>query len=96
MAEMGAPVDRAIMELPQPEVTMTMVEDLAAEVARTSIIQDTALVIVSMPLPTSSTAHASSSQRLEDDVVLQFDATHHLSKLTKPGGGFWTKRVEQL
>jgi hypothetical protein len=49
-----------------------------------------------MPLPTSSTAHASSSQRLEDDVVLQFDATHHLSKLTKPGGGFWTKRVEQL
>jgi hypothetical protein len=38
--------------------------------------------MVSMPLPTSSTAHASSSQRLEDDVVLQFDATHHLSKLT--------------
>jgi hypothetical protein len=61
---------------------MTVVEDPAAEVARTSIIQDTTLVMVSMPLPTSSTAHASSSQRLEDDVVLQFDATHHLSKLT--------------
>jgi hypothetical protein len=59
-----------------------MVEDPATEVARTSTIQDTALVVVSMPLPTSSNAHASSSQRLEDDVVLQFDATHRLSELT--------------
>jgi hypothetical protein len=39
-----------------------------------------------MPLPTSSTAHASSSQRLEDDVVLQFDATHRLSELTMAWG----------
>jgi hypothetical protein len=35
-----------------------------------------ALVVVSTLLPTSSlVGHASSSQRLEDDVVLEFDAT---------------------
>jgi hypothetical protein len=39
--------------------------------------------MVSTPLPTSSPiGHASSSQRLEDDVVLEFDATHRLSKLS--------------
>jgi hypothetical protein len=48
---------------------VTVVEDPAAEVARTSSVQDIALVVVSMPLPTSSTAHASSSQRLENYVV---------------------------
>jgi hypothetical protein len=42
--------------------------------------------VVFTPLPTSSAAHASSSQCLEDDVVLQFDATHHLSKLTMAWG----------
>jgi hypothetical protein len=39
--------------------------------------------MVSAPLPASSPiGHALSSQRLKNDVVLEFDATHHLSKLT--------------
>jgi hypothetical protein len=42
-----------------------------------------ALVVVLTPLPTYSlVGHASSSQHLENDVVLEFDATHRLSKLT--------------
>jgi hypothetical protein len=61
---------------------MTVVEKLALETAGASTVQDTALVVVSTPLPTSPVGHASSSQCLEDDVVLEFDATHHLSKLT--------------
>jgi hypothetical protein len=66
---------------------MTMVKNPAVEVARTSTVQDTTLVMVSTPLPTSSsTTYASSSQCLEDDVVLQFDATHHLSELTMAWG----------
>jgi hypothetical protein len=60
-----------------------MVEKLALEVVGASTAQDTALVVVLAPLPTSSpVGHASSSQHLEDDVVLEFDATHHLSKVT--------------
>jgi hypothetical protein len=65
---------------------MTVVKNPATEVVRTSSVQDTALVVVFTPLPTSSAAHASSSQCLEDDVVLQFDATHHLSKLAMAWG----------
>jgi hypothetical protein len=46
-----------------------------------------ALVVVSSAQPTSSAAgHASSSLRLEEDVVLQFDATHHLFELTTSWG----------
>jgi hypothetical protein len=70
------------MESPNPEVTVTVAEDLAL-VARASTAHGMALVMVSMPQPTSSSAaHASTSQCLEDDVVLQFDATHRLSELT--------------
>jgi hypothetical protein len=62
---------------------MTMVEKSALEAARASTAQDTTLVMVSAPLSISSpVGHTSSSQRLEDDVVLEFDATHRLSKLT--------------
>jgi hypothetical protein len=44
-------------------------------------------VVVSLAQPTSSTAGcASSSLRLEEDAVLQFDATHHLSELTASWG----------
>jgi hypothetical protein len=78
-----AQVDRVVVDSSNPEVTMTVVEKLALEAAGASTAQDTALVVVSAPLPISSPiGHASSSQRLEDDVVLEFDATHHLSKLT--------------
>jgi hypothetical protein len=66
------------MELPNLEVTETMVEDPAL-VARASTTHNMALVVVSTPWLTSSPAtHASTSQCLEDDVVLQFEATHHL------------------
>jgi hypothetical protein len=50
------------------------------KVARASTAQNTALVVVSTPFPTF-VGHASRSQCLEDDVVLEFDATHRLSKL---------------
>jgi hypothetical protein len=64
-------------------MTMAMVEKLASKAARASTVQNMALVMVSTPLLTSSlVGHASSSQRLEDDVVLEFDSTHHLSKPT--------------
>jgi hypothetical protein len=83
MREAVAQVDQAIVESPNPEVTMIVVEKLALKVAGASTVQHTALVVVSAPLPTSSPiCHTSSSQRLEDDVVLEFDATHCLSKLT--------------
>jgi hypothetical protein len=78
-----AQVDEAIVESPNPAVTVTVAEKYALEVAGASTVQDTALVVVSTPLPTSSPiSHASSSQHLEDDVVLEFDTTHRLSKLT--------------
>jgi hypothetical protein len=61
-----------------------MMERSALKVAGASTVQDTALVVVSTPLPTSSpVGHASSNQRLEDDVMLEFDITHRLSKLTE-------------
>jgi hypothetical protein len=83
MGEAVAWVDQAVVESPNPEVTMTVVEKLALETTGASTAQDTTLVVVSAPLPISSpVGHASSGQRLEDDVVLEFDATHHLSKLT--------------
>jgi hypothetical protein len=77
-----AQVDEAIMELPNPTVIVTVVEKSASEVAGASTVQDTALVVVSTPLSTSPVGHASSSQCQEDVVVLEFDATHRLSKLT--------------
>jgi hypothetical protein len=71
------------VELANLEVNVTVVEKPASDAARASTAQDTVLVMVSAPLPTSSLIdHASSSQRLEDDVVLEFYATHCLSKLT--------------
>jgi hypothetical protein len=84
VGEATAQADEAIVESPNPAVTMTVVGKSTSEVAGASTAHDTALVVVSTPLPTSSPiGHASSSQRLEDDVVLEFNATHLLSKLTK-------------
>jgi hypothetical protein len=71
------------LESPNPALTVIVAEKFASEVAGASTAQDMALVMVLTPLLTSSPInHASSSQRLEDDVVLEFDATHCLSKLT--------------
>jgi hypothetical protein len=60
-------------------------------VAGCSTVQDTTLVVVftslSCPPPASQ---SSNNQRLEDDVVLEFDATHRLSKLTVAWEGLST------
>jgi hypothetical protein len=77
--ETVAPNDHAAVESPTLEVTMTMAVDPAMEVARISTAVALALVVVSSAQPTSFTAdRASSGLRLEEDVVLQFDATYCL------------------
>jgi hypothetical protein len=69
-----AQADEAVVEAPNPAMTMTMAEKPASALA---------LVVVSSAQPTSSAAgHASSGFHLEEDMVLQFYATHHLSELT--------------
>jgi hypothetical protein len=84
---MEAPDDHAAMESPTPEVTMIVAVDPAMEVAGISPAVASTLVVVSSAQPTSSTVgHASSSLRLEEDVVLQFDVTHRLSKLSASWG----------
>jgi hypothetical protein len=67
VGEAMAKVDEAVMESPNPAMTMIMAEKFASKVAGASTAQDTTLVVVSTPLPTSSpVGHASSSQCLED------------------------------
>ena len=59
--------------------------------------QDTALVLPSCPAPTSPSAPlGTSNQRLDDDVMLQFDATHRLSELTAAWGALSTSFGEKL
>ena len=70
-----------------PEVTVATVVGTSEEVAGSS--QDMALVLPSLPAPASPTAPlGTSSQRLDDDVLLQFDATHRLSELAAAYGPF--------
>jgi hypothetical protein len=67
---MGGLVNHLAMESPNLEETKTMAEDPTL-VARVSTTHDTALVVVFTPQLTCSPAtHASTNQRLEDDVVL--------------------------
>jgi hypothetical protein len=78
VGEVMAQTDEAVVESPNLMVTVTVAEKPAST---------SALVVVSSAQPTSSAAgHASSSLRLEEDVVLQFDATHRLSELTTSWG----------
>ena len=66
---------------------MAVAVDPSEEVAGAS--QDTALVLPSLPAPASPSAPlGTNSQRLDNDVLLQFDATHRLSKLTAAWGPF--------
>jgi hypothetical protein len=66
---------------------VTIAAGSSKEVAEASSATALALVVVSSAQPTSSAAgRASSGLRLEEDVVLQFDATHHLSELTESWG----------
>ena len=58
---------------------------------------DTALVLRSLPaLASPSALRGTSSQRLDDDVLLQFDATHHLSEFTTAWGAVSTYFCEKL
>jgi hypothetical protein len=79
--------DHAAAESSALEAAVTMAVDPAMEVAKVSTVVASALVVVSSAQLTSSPAgHASGSLRLEEDVVLQFDATHRLSELTMSWG----------
>jgi hypothetical protein len=73
-----AQTDEAVVVSPNPVLIMTVVKKPALALA---------LVMVSSVQPTSSAiVHASSSLHLEEDMVLQFDATHCISELTASWG----------
>jgi hypothetical protein len=65
--------EQPIIESVHPMEVMTVVGRLAEDIVGVSAMLDTALVLASTSSPT---------QRLAEDVVLEFDATHCLSKLT--------------
>ena len=89
MRETGFPGDHDAADLLAPEVTVATVVGSSEEVARAS--QDMAMVLPSLPTPASPSALlGTSSQRLDDDVLHQFDATHRLSKLTGAWGNLAT------
>ena len=82
-------------DLLAPEVTVAMAVEPSEEVAKAS--QGMALVLSSLPRPASPSAPLPSGvQRLDDDVVQQFDATHRLSELTAAWGTFATSFGEKL
>jgi hypothetical protein len=87
MGETVVPDDHAAAESPTPEMMVTVAAGPSKEVAGASAAAALALVVVSLAQSTSSTAsRASSGLRQEEDVVLQFDATHHFSELTESWG----------
>jgi len=92
MREAGSP---AAADPVAPKVTVATAVGTSEEVAGAS--QDTALVLPSLPAPASPSAPlGTSSQRLDDDVLLQFDATHRLSELTAAWGPISTSFGEKL
>jgi len=87
--------DPAAADLLAPEVTVAVAVEPSGEVAEAS--QGTSLVLSSLPRPASPSAPLPSGvQRLDDDVVQQFDATHRLSELTAAWGTFATCFGEKL
>jgi len=77
----GFPDEPAAADSVAPEVTVALVVGASEETVGAS--QDMALALPSLPAPASPSAPlGTSSQRLDDDVLLQFDATHRLSELT--------------
>jgi hypothetical protein len=71
--EMAILAEQPAIKSAHPMEVVTMVGCLVKDIAGASAVLDTALVLASTFLPT---------KRLAKDVVLEFDATHHLSKLT--------------
>jgi hypothetical protein len=66
-------VEQPAVDSAHPMEVMTVVGHPAEDTAGASLVLDTTLVLALTSLP---------SRRLAEDVVLEFDATHHLSKLT--------------
>ena len=91
----GSSGDPAAADLLAPEVTVAMAGEPSGEVAGAS--QGAVLVLYSLPQPASPSAPLPSGvQRLDDDVVQQFDATHRLSELTAAWGTLATSFGEKL
>jgi hypothetical protein len=79
--------EHAVAESPTLGMMVIMVAGSSEEVAGASIAQVAALVPSSSPQPVSPPATLGiSSQRLDDDVLQEFDATHRLSELTTEWG----------
>ena len=95
MRATGFSGDLAAADLLASEVTMAVVVEPSGEVVGAS--QGMALVLSSLPqLASPSAPLPSGVQRLDDDVVQQFDATHWLSELTAAWGTLVTSFGEKL
>jgi hypothetical protein len=85
--ETVAPDDHAAAESPTPEMMVTVAVGPSKEVAGASTTQVAALVLLSLHQSVSPhVALGTSSQRLDDDVLWEFNVTHHLSELTTDWG----------
>jgi hypothetical protein len=83
MRETVAPDEHATVESPIPKMVVTVEVGSSEEVARASTAQVAALVLSSSHQSVSLHATlGTSSQRLDDDVLWEFDATRRLSELT--------------
>ena len=81
MRDTGLPDDHAAADSVAPEVTVATAVGSSEEVARAS--QGMALALPSSHQGASPSAPlGTSAQRLDDDVLQQFNATHRLSELT--------------
>jgi hypothetical protein len=84
---MVAPDDHAAAESPTPEVMVTVAVHPSKEVVGASTAQVWALVLPSLYRSVSPLAAlGTSSQRLDDDVMQEFNATRCLSELTMDWG----------
>jgi hypothetical protein len=77
-----APDEHAAAESPTLEIVVTVVASPSEEVAEASTTPVAALVLSSHQSVSPHAALGSSSQRLDDDVLREFDATRRLSELT--------------
>jgi hypothetical protein len=87
MKETVVPDDHAAAESPTPEMMVTVTAGPSKEVAGASTAQVAALVLSSSHQSVSpNIALGISSQRLDDDVLWEFNATRRLSELTTDRG----------
>ena len=91
----GFSSDPVAADLLAPEVTVAVVVEPSEEAAGAS--QGMALALPSSHWAASPSAPlGTGDQRLDDDVLQQFDATHRLSELTAAWGAFATSFGEKL